>query len=174
MQYINLTIKTNFVGLNTLLVNLLPKLNGQHRFIFQGSLAAGFRIKKIQSLKDKNISSWQQYVISKAGVESLYYNYTQYPNPDFSFYLVEPGITSTDIIRDFPTPIKQMGHVFLKVVSHSNDKAALTALLALQSSVERNTFIVPRGLCSYTGYPRIRTFPKKRQRVELYDLLGKI
>ena len=171
---IALTIKTNFVGLNNLLDNLLSHLNGQHRIVFQGSVAAGFHIKKIQSLKDKNISAWQQYCISKAGVESTYFHYYKNSPKNLAFYLVEPGLTNTEIIRDFPTPIKQMGHVFLKVVSHSSDKAALTALLALQSNISNGSFIVPRGIFTFMGYPKIKSFPRKRERPELYNLLVKL
>lgn len=171
---ISLTIKTNYVGLNIFLDHLLPYLKGQHRFIFQGSLAAGLHMKKINSLKEKDLSGWQQYLISKAGVEATFYHYTKIDNPNCSFYLVEPGITGTDIIRDFPTPIKQMGRVFLKVFSHSSDKAALTALLAVQENTPKDSFIVPRGLFTYCGYPKFKKFPRKREKPELYDLLGKI
>ena len=110
-----LTIKTNYVGVNLLLTNLLPKLKGEHRFIFQGSLVAGWHNKSIKSLKDKNLSAFQQYIISKSGVEALFYHYSTLNNNGFSFYLVEPGLTSTDIIRDFPSFIRWAGKVFLKV-----------------------------------------------------------
>lgn len=176
LQYVDgypQTFKTNFVGLAYFLDNLLPKLQEQHRFIIQGSLVAGFHLKHINSLKDKNISAWQLYLISKSGVESLFYHYSLSNNEKFTFYLVEPGLTSTDIIRDFPSPIRQMGKVFLKVVSHSNDKAALTALKALETTTPKNSFIVPRGLGTYLGYPKIKRFPKKRQRPDLYELLQK-
>lgn len=171
---VSLTIKTNYVGLNYFLDALLPHLTNEHRIIFQGSVAAGFHIKKISTLKDKKISAWQQYCISKAGVEATYFHYQQMHLDNLSFYLVEPGLTNTEIIRDFPTPIKQMGHVFLKVVSHSSDKAALTALLALQSKTKPGSFIVPRGLFTFMGYPKIKRFPHKRERAKLYDLLGKM
>ena len=171
---VSLTIKTNYVGLNYFLDTLLPHLTNEHRIIFQGSVAAGFHIKKISTLKDKKISAWQQYCISKAGVEATYFHYQQMHLDNLSFYLVEPGLTNTEIIRDFPTPIKQMGHVFLKVVSHSSDKAALTALLALQSKTKPGSFIVPRGLFTFMGYPKIKRFPHKRERAKLYDLLGKM
>ena len=171
---IPLTIKTNFVGLKVLLDNLLPKLNGHHRSIFQGSLAAGLHQKKIESLKDKNLSAWQQYIISKSGVEALFYYYSQLALDQFSFYLVEPGITGTDIIRDFSAFIRWAGKVFLKVFSHSNDKAALTTLLALQSATDSNSFIVPRCPGTYMGYPKIKKFPKKREKTYLVDLLNRI
>ena len=177
MSYVDdipLTIKTNFVGLKVLLDNLLPKLNKEHRFVFQGSLAAGFHQKKITSLKDKKLSAWQQYIISKSGVEEMYCHYSKLEQNQFSFYLVEPGITSTEIIRDFPAFIRWAGRVFLKVFSHSNDRAALTAMLAVQSSTPKNTYIVPRGLFTYGGLPKIKEFPHKREREYLYDLLGQI
>ena len=169
-----LTIKTNYVGVGVLLNNLLPKLTGEHRFIFQGSLVAGWRNKKINSLKDKKLSAFQQYIISKSGVEALFYHCSKLEQDSFSFYLVEPGLTSTDIIRDFPSFIRWAGKIFLKVFSHSNDRAALTALLAMQEETRKNSFIVPRGLLTMMGSPKIKIFPKKRERPELYDMLNDI
>ena len=168
------TIKTNFVGISVLLDNLLPYLKEEHRFIFQGSLAAGWLNKKIKTLKDKKVKPFKQYIISKSGVEALFYHYSKYENDSFSFYLVEPGISGTDIIRDFPTPIRQLGRGFLKVFSHSPDKAALTALLALQKETRRNSYIVPRGLFTWSGYPKFKKFPRKRERTYLYDLLANL
>ena len=177
MSYINeipTTIKTNFVGVKELLDGLLPFLNEEHRFIFQGSVAACLRDKKIKSLKDKNLKPFQQYMISKCGVESLFYHYANEKNEKCSFYLVEPGVSGTDIIREFKTPIRQMGRVFLKYCAHSPDKAALTAMLALQSNTQKNAFIVPRAFFTCAGFPKIKTFPHRRERQYLYDLLGEI
>lgn len=171
---IPLTIKTNSVGLKVLLDNLLPKLKGEHRFIFQGSLAAGLHQKKITTLKDKSLSAWQRYIISKSCVEALFYHYSKLEQEQFSFYLVEPGIASTDIIREFSPFIRWAGKIVLKVFTHSNDKAALTALLALESTTPKNSYIVPRGLWTISGYPKIKKFPRKRERKDLYDLLNQI
>ena len=169
----SLTIKTNYVGVKIFLDHLLPQLKGEHRIIFQGSLVAGWRDKKITSLKDKNLSGFQQYIISKSGVEAMYNYGSKLEQNQFSFYLVEPGLTSTDIVRDFPAFIRWAGKIFMKVVSHSSDKAALTAMLAMQSTTEKNSYIVPRGLGTYMGYPKIKKFPKKRERPYLIDLLDK-
>ena len=169
----SLTIKTNFVGLYLFLENLLPKLEGKHRFIIQGSFVAGWRNKKINSLKDKKLSGFQQYIISKSGVEALFYHYSSLnENQDFSFLLCEPGLTSTDIVRDLKTPIRQLGKLFMKIVSHSPYKAALTALKCLDSSLPNGTYVVPRGFMAYMGYPKIKRFPKKRRREHLYNLLS--
>jgi len=162
------TIKTNYVGLGLFIKTILEMIKGKHRYIFQGSFVAGYHLKKIKSLQDKDISTWQQYLISKSGVESLYYHYSN--NDSSSFYLVEPGLTNSDIIRDFPSFIRGLGHLFMKTVSHSTDKAALTAIYALQKDVAP-CYIVPRGLLTFMGYPKIKAFPEKRRRQYLYDLL---
>ena len=166
----SLTIKTNFVGLAYFLNLLIPKLNNKHRIIFQGSLAAGYYFKKPEDLYKYKASSFQQYCLSKAGVEELYNHYQKLDLENLSFYLVEPGLTSTDILRDFPFPIKQLGSLFLKVASHSVKKASLTALLALQENV-KPCYIVPRSPFEWRGYPKIKAFPKKRIRPYLYKLV---
>ena len=169
---LSLTFKTNCVGLCYLLKLLIPQLKGNHRIIIQGSLGAGYHLKKINSLFD-SVSNWQQYIISKACVEALAYHYANMGLNNISFYLVEPGLTKTDIVREFPTPIRQMGKIFLKVASHSPYKAALTAMLALQSDI-KPCFIVPQSFFDWRGYPKIRPFPKKRIREDLVELLNQV
>lgn len=164
------TIKANYIGAALLLKHLLPRLEGNHRIIFQGSLCAGLHIKKTKTLKETKLGMFEQYFISKAGIESLFYHCTNM-QCNCTFYLVEPGIAGTDIIRDFVTPIRQMGRIFLKVASHSPDKAALTAMKALQTDTRPNSFIVPRGLFATMGYPKFKKFPRHRQREYLFNLL---
>lgn len=165
------TINTNFVGVDTLINHLLFQLEGDHRIILQGSCVAGLKIKKTTTLKEKNSKAFRLYFLSKAAVEALFYYHSQKNYPNISFYLVEPGITNSDIIREFPPIIRKLGHIFLKTVSHSTDKAALTAMLALQTNTNRNAYIIPRGFLSAMGYPKFRKFPKRRQRPYLVDLL---
>ena len=165
------TINTNFVGLATIIDNLIDRLSGDHRIIIQGSVAAGLKIKKLKTLEIKNNKTLKQYFISKAGAEALFYHHSLKDYQNVSFYLVEPGVTNTEIIRDFPSVIRTLGHPFLKAVSHSSDKAALTAMVALQSSTNKNSFIVPRGFLTCMGYPRYMKFPKYRQRPNLVSLL---
>ena len=175
--YINdipLTIYTNFVANSIIINRLLYKLNGHHRIIIQGSLVAGLKMKEINTLKLHDLSAIKQYVISKMGVESLFYYYANHTNDNLSFYLVEPGITNSEIIRDFPTIIIKLGHVFLKLFSHSTEKAALTALKALQSDSGPGSYIIPRGFLSFMGYPKYRLFPERRKRSYLIDLLNEI
>lgn len=171
----SLTIQTNFVGLAYFLKNLLPKLEGKHRFILQGSFVAGWKNHKINSLEDDDLTNFQQYVISKSGVEALYHHYfANNQNNNFSFLCCEPGLTSTDIVRDLKTPLRQLGKLFMKLVSHSPKKAALTALKALDTNLSDGAYIVPRGFLTYMGYPKVKKFPKKREREYLYNLVNNL
>ena len=172
---VSMTIQTNLVGVYQLVEALLPNFNEPHRFVFQGSFAARMHSKKIESfsLKGQKLSIFQQYIISKSGIETLFYHYASTSEGPLSFYLVEPGLTSTEIVRDLPAPIRQLGKLFMKIVSHSPKKASLTAIKALDSSVSNGAFIVPRGFRNYMGYPKIKTFPEKRRKPELLEILSK-
>lgn len=168
------TINTNFVGVSTIINHLIYRLKGEHRIIVQGSVAAGLHIKKLKTLKDNNPKTLRTYFISKAGVEALFHYHSKKDYQNISFYLVEPGVTNSEIIRDFPPLIRKLGHPFLKAVSHSPDKAALTAMVAMQSSTKPNAYIVPRGFLTCMGYPKFRNFPRKRERTYLIDLLNQL
>ena len=165
-------IKTNYVGLAVLLKGFVPLLKESQRIIIQGSLGAGLCFGKIRTLKEQKPRMFRQYFISKAGVEALFYYYNKQESVAPGFYLVEPGITNSDIIRDFPRFIRFLGKIVLRLFSHSPDKAALTAMKALQSDMEKGTYIVPRGFCTYCGYPKIKSFPKSRRREYLVDMIN--
>ena len=165
------TIKTNYVGTALLVKCLLPNLKEGQRIVLQGSLGAGLCFGKTESLKNQKPKMFRQYFLSKAGVEALFYYYNKQENLLPSFYLVEPGITKSDIIRDFIPIIRFLGKIVLKLCSHSPDKAALTAMKALQSDMKKGTYLVPRGLYTYRGFPKVKSFPKKRQRPYLVEML---
>lgn len=169
-----LTIYTNFIGTSLIIDELLPKLSGTHRIVIQGSVVGGMSFKKVKTLKLKNKKALKQYIISKSAVEALFYYHSKNENQNISFYLVEPGVTNSDIIREFPPVIRKLGHIFLKTVSHSTDKAALTAMLAMQNDTKPNSYIIPRGFLSFMGYPKFRKFPRKRERQYFIDLLNNL
>ena len=122
-------------------------------------------------MKEEKPKLFRHYFLSKACVEALFYYYNKQDNLAPSFYLVEPGVTKSDIIRDFVPIIRFLGRIFLKLVAHTPDKAALTAMKALEPNIERGTYIVPRGLCTYRGLPKIKPFQKSRIREYLIDML---
>ena len=165
------TIKTNYVGEALFIKCILPYLKEEQRIILQGSLGAGLCFGKVDTLKKQKPKMFRQYFISKAGVEALFYHYSFKEKTKASFYLVEPGVTNSGIIRDYNPIIRYLGSIFLKLVSHSPDKAALTAMKALDMKTKKGAYIVPRGLCTYRGFPKVKVFPKRRQREYLVDLL---
>ena len=165
-----LTYFTNFIGLDYFIKQLRPYLKQNQRLIMQGSFVANTRkIKAKVDYKDAKTPLFKQYVISKSAVESLFYSYTignQFPS---QIYLTEPGLTKTNIVRDLNPVVRVLGKAFLATVSHSSRKAALTIIKALQSTTPNKSYIIPRGLKTYMGYPKIKTFPNKRKRLYLLD-----
>ena len=168
---IPLTIKTNYFGMRFFLENLRKEIDikPSQRVVIQGSFVSAFKQKKIKSFTDK-LSRINQYNISKASVEAYYHHLAT--TTDLNICLVEPGLTNSDIIRDLPKVIRFFGKIFLKLVSHSPKKAALTILKALDENTPNHSFIVPRGLFTFMGYPKYKKFTKKRERnwlVLLYE-----
>ena len=157
-----LTIATNYLGLKYFLDNLIPLFKNK-RYIIQGSLTAGFHVSKRVDIYNDHYSLFKQYNTSKACVEALWNHYYQ-TNEDNEFILVEPGITSSDILRGFKQPIRSIGSFAVKISSHPVNQASLTALLGLTSSSKNGDFIVPRGILTILGYPKYKKFPKSRQR----------
>lgn len=157
-----LTIDTNFLGLRRFLDQIIDKVHDK-RFILQGSLVAGLHIsKKADVLSPKN-SLFKQYNISKAGVESLWYSYAK-ETKDNSFILVEPGITSTDLLRQWKQPIKWLGTTFVRIFSHSPKKASLTIIKGLEEDSNNFDYYVPKHVFTAMGYPKKKEFPKRRIR----------
>lgn len=167
-----LTYQTNIIGLTYFLEAISPHLHKEQRVILQGSLCAGFHLKKNISLTNSSTSLFKQYVISKAMVEALFYHYSL-KDIEYSIYLTEPGIVSTDIIRNYPRFIRWLGKAFLKLLPNSPKKASLTIMECLKQETVNKAYVCPRGLFTIAGYPKIKKFPKKRERQYLIDLLSK-
>lgn len=166
---IPITISTNAVGLFYFLNKIKDKYQNKH-IIIQGSVVACLRVKKNYDLLDNKPTLFKQYAVSKSCSESIYYHFL-INDTNNRYSLVEPGITGTDIIRDFNPFIRFLGKIFLKVASHSPKKASLTIIKAL--SIEPS-FVVPRGMFTFMGYPKIKKFPKKRKKEFLIPKLKAI
>ena len=130
-QGLPLTIDTNFLGLKRFLDQVVPLFKNK-RYILQGSVVSGFKIKESHDIYSDKYGLFKQYNVSKACVESLYYYYLV-NNKDNEFILTEPGVTGTDILRYMKQPIRSIGKFFMRAVSHSPKKASLTLLLALSN-----------------------------------------
>ena len=162
-----ITIGTNYFGLRYFLDNLLPilsKQNNEYKIILQGSLVAKHQPKKNVDITSNKYSMLKQYAISKSCIEiyfdELATNYHK-EHSNISFMCCEPGITSTDIIREFKQPIRTLGKWFMRIFSHKVDKAALTAYRCLETTSVNGDYYVPRGFIKMLGYPKKKKFKKR-------------
>ena len=162
-----LTIDTNFLGLQYFLNNLVPLFTNK-RYVFHGSLAAGFYLNKKWDIYSNKYGLFKQYNISKACVEALWYHYYA-NNKDNEFLLGEPGIASSDIFRHFGWFFGKLGKFLVGAFCNKPNKAALTLLKCLESHSKNGDYFVPRGLLTIAGYPKCKKFPRKREREYLIN-----
>ena len=157
-----LTIETNYLGLKRFLDGIIPSFHHK-RYVMHGSLAAGFYMSKKVDIYNNNYSLFKQYNTSKACVEALWHYYLG-NNTDNELVLTEPGVTSSDIFRNFPWFLRVIGKWVVSIFSHSVDKAALSMLKALTKDSKNGDYLVPRGPLTVWGYPKYKKFPHKRIR----------
>lgn len=159
------TIAINYIGARYFIDNISPKLNHKVRFVIAGSFAAGLHIKKKADLKSPKLSHFQQYNLSKAYIEAYFYKlFIENKYPNLEYVCVEPGLTNTGIIHNYNRVVRFLGYYFLKWFFHSPKKASLCLLTAISNKAKNGDFITPRGLFKLSGYPQMRTLPKKRRR----------
>jgi NAD(P)-dependent dehydrogenase (short-subunit alcohol dehydrogenase family) len=181
---IPLTIGTNYLGplyLLSLLQDFLSTAQTEKRIILQGSLAyhlVNYKNKNLSLLNGKQ-SLMKQYFVSKLGVTQAFSFYsTSNTNPYVKYLLAEPGISSTQIIRNYNKWFKIIANGFLSVFLHSNVKASLSACHLACQIVANGDYYRPRGLWSVSGYPHLSHFKKKRVDYRLIidglDILGSI
>ena len=163
------TIAINYLGVRHFIDYLSSKVKRNIRFVIQGSIVGGLHLKKNVDFKNEKIGFFDQYNISKIYLEAYFYHlYTQNKYSNIEYILTEPGISATNIIRHFNKAIKFLGKGFLKIFFHSPKKAALPLLLGTLKETPNGSYIVPRGLFTMSGYPKIKEFPQKRKREHLF------
>lgn len=164
------TIAINYIGARYFIDTISPKLKHKVRFVIAGSFAAGLHIKKKADLKSPNLKHFQQYNLSKAYIEAYFYKiFIENKYPNLEYVCVEPGLTNTGIIHNYNRVVRFLGYYFLKWFFHSPKKASLCLLTAISNKAKNGDFITPRGLFKLSGYPQIRTLPKKRKRQYLFN-----
>jgi len=162
-----LTIGTNFLGplrLVSLLQDFLGSAKDEKRIIFQGSLAYHLNhyINKNASLLNGKKGLMKQYNISKLGVAQMFYFYSaSNNNPYVKYLLAEPGISNTQIIRNYQKWFKIIASGFLSVFLHNNVKASLSACYLTCQKVANGDYYRPRGLLTVSGYPHQSHLNKK-------------
>lgn len=164
-----LTIGTNFFGLYYLMKKLSPFLEvstKQRRIVIQGSLAA--RRVKYKPNKDLLLSEKKnlmyQYALSKLGSMNVFYHFAnENTNPYIFYYLSEPGVTYTNILRGFPRSFQKAAKFFLNIFTHSVLSASLSAtLLAANNCFPNGAVALPKGAFHVRGKPKV--YPKFKQK----------
>lgn len=162
------TIGVNYIGARYFIDTISPLLKNKVRFVIQGSIVAGLPLKKKKDLY-KVRGLFPQYNISKAYLEAYIYKLiseNKYPN--IEYVITEPGVTSTNIIRNLNPIVRFLGKYFLKIFFHSPKKASLCLLTGLSNKSKNGDWVVPRGLFTLSGYPKIKDLPLKRRRPYLF------
>ena len=163
------TIEVNYIGARYFIDTISPKLKNNVRFVIQGSLVAGLNLKKPIDLK-RNYGTFKQYNVSKIYLESYIYKlYSENKYSNVEYVITEPGVTGTRIIRNLNKLTRFLGKYFLKACLHSPKKASLCLLTGISNKSKNGDLIVPRGLFTLSGYPKIIDFPQKRRRSYLLD-----
>ena len=161
-----ITCGTNYIGLLYLYECLLPFLNAsqiKRKIIFQGSLAAGLKVKKGLDICEDNASQWQKYNLSKRCVEILFKYASDYnQNENIDYLLCEPGVSATSLFNSMNGFLRVVGGFFIKVMCHSPKKASLTMLKCLDPSTKNKEVYLPRGIYRINGYPKRFKFKEKR------------
>ena len=164
------TIGVNYFGVRHFIDYISPKLKGNVRFVIQGSIVGGLKPKKNASLLDIHLKMFDQYNLSKIYLEAYFYKlFTEKHYANIEYVLTEPGISGTNIIRNMNGFIRFNGKWFLKLFFHSPKKASLTLLTGVSDIAKNGDYIVPRGLFTMGGYPKIKEFPSKRRREYLFE-----
>ena len=162
------TIAINYLGVRHFIEYISPKIKTNIRFVIQGSIVAGLKLKE-KNFKDPKIGFFDQYNISKIYLEAYFYHLlTKNEYPNIEYILTEPGISATRVIRNFNRLIRVLGKGFLTVFFHSPKKACLPLLKGIDRNTPNGSYIVPCGLFTMGGYPKIKEFPNKRKREYLF------
>ena len=169
------TISINYIGARYFIDTISPRLTHNVRFVIAGSFAAGLKVKKNVDLKSPKLSNFDHYNISKAYLEAYFYKLSsERPYGNLEYVCVEPGLVNTNIIKNYNKVIRFLGCYFLKWFFHSPKKASLGLLTGISYKAKNGDFITPRGLFHLSGYPKIRTLPKKRRREYLFTEVNKL
>ena len=164
------TIAINYIGARYFIDTISPKLDHKARFVIAGSFAAGLHIKNKADIKSPKLNHFQQYNLSKAYIEGYFYKlFIENKYPKLEYVCAEPGLTNTGIIHNYNRVVRFLGYYFLKWFFHSPKKASLCLLTGISNKAKNGDFITPRGLFKLSGYPQIRTLPKKRRRQYLFN-----
>jgi len=158
-----MTEGVNYVGTVRLAEAVMSLLDATGRMVFTTSLTDRFGKDRRAENEPQGYAAYarSKHLLSAYVVQKARKRGEDQP----LFAATHPGITATDLLSPDKTSHKplfsRLGHAFLYVFTHSPEKAALTALLALTGNVENGTCIGPRGLFGISGFPHKTRFCKQ-------------
>lgn len=155
-----MTEGVNYVGTVRLAEAVLPLLDATGRMVFTTSLTDRFGKDKRGENEGEGYAAYarSKHLLSAFVVKKALERGENEP----LFAAVHPGITATDLLSPDKTSHKplfsRLGHAFLYVFTHSPEKAALTAMLAMTGKIENGACIGPRGPFGISGFPHKTRF----------------
>ncbi|MCH3909917.1 MAG: SDR family NAD(P)-dependent oxidoreductase [Bacilli bacterium] len=166
----SLTFMTNAVG-TYLFFSYFYLYHKDSRYVFVNSVANSTPKDAYESYLGQDIHSRNKsYSVSKRAVMNVF-GYALLLGADAT--LTHPGITRSNILREFAPWIKKAGNNFLYLFSHKPWKACLGMVYLASMKGKRGDYVVPRGLFHFSGYPKTIRFPKRKV-YKKYDKLIKL
>lgn len=164
-----LIMMTNYLGAFHLLEKLEVCLANkkQYKIVAVGSLEASNWKEEClyRTLKEEYKSRTYRYNVSKMLLTKLMIYFGNHSLSTHRYMVAEPGISSTDITKNMPRFISFLGKYFLRLFFHSPEKASLTILKALCDTTNENpSYFVPRGLFTFSGFPKKKKFKAKHNK----------
>jgi NADP-dependent 3-hydroxy acid dehydrogenase YdfG len=149
--------------------DILKTSEEEKRIIVQGSLASRMgKCQKFEQLINTKNGLMKQYILSKFAI----HNYLRHlaktnNNPKIKYMICEPGITNSNIIRNFPKWFKNIARVFLSLFCHSTGQSTLSAAYLVCNYCANGNHFVPNGLLTQSGLPK----PFNDKRIVNYTLI---
>jgi NAD(P)-dependent dehydrogenase (short-subunit alcohol dehydrogenase family) len=166
----SMTFQTNAVGTYQLFEALHQK-HKESRYVFVNSIVnATPRGEDYGNYLGKNLfSRGNQYAVSKRAVMNLFAYASSLD--DCEATMTHPGVTSTEIIRNFAPWIKKAGNRFLYLFTHKSWKACLGIVYLASGKGKEGDYLVPRGPFHLSGYPKVARLPIRSCRKLYQNLL---
>ena len=156
-----MTFATNYIG-NILLYeafkDYFQSLGHVVKFIQTSSVLAHFgHAHEIDLYGGKKYHKAKAYAKSKIAVNMFHEELCRIDTKNILPLLVHPGVTYTPLIEKayHGKRFQLAANRFLRLFTHTVDKAALSTLYLLQPAITSSCFCGPRGLFHIAGYPRI-------------------
>jgi len=164
-----LVMGTNYIGtyyLNELLIPYFKTLNHEVKLMFTASLSNAFvKLDYDDFFNNKHPNNLiKTYANSKLAISTYFvFLYKKLSNSNIKVLLFHPGITYTPLVKK-AYKSKLFGIIaygFMRIFFHSSSKAALGIIYALNDNIKAGSYIGPRGLFNFSGYPTINKLTKK-------------